>query len=197
MSIAPARSDMRRLSALEHFNLSFFWFATNVHWGAIIAVLVQSQVIVMVGKSLKGTAAGLAIGLGSVTAIVLPPLLGAWSDRIRTRLGRRRPFMLAGTALNIVALAGLASFPFLPTGPLWGFTGAYWLYVAAYLAANLANNLATAPYTALLPDVVPKDQLGAASGWYGLMSTVGNAVGILLAGSLVNHEAPRAGFPDH
>ncbi len=181
-----AQSDHRRLGALEHFRLSFFWFATNVHWGAIIAVLVQSQVIAMVGGSLKGTAAGLAIGLGSVTAIVLPPLLGAWSDRVRTRWGRRRPFMLVGAAFNIVALAGLAFFPFLTTGPLLGFTGAYWLYVAAYLVANLANNLATAPYTALLPDVVPRDQLGTASGWYGLMSTVGNAVGILCAGTFVN-----------
>ncbi len=179
----------KRLSTLEQFYLSFFWFATSVHWGAIITVLVQSQVVVMVGNSAKGQAAGLAIGLGSVTAIVLPPLMGAWSDRVRFKMGRRRPFMLIGTALNLVGLAGLAYFPFLETGSLWGFTGAYWLYVAAYLLANFANNVATAPYSALLPDIVPPDQRGAASGWYGLMSTLGGGVGIFLAGSLVSHQA--------
>jgi MFS family permease len=179
----------KRLNVLDQFYLSFFWFAVSAHWGAIISVLVQSQVVVMVGNDVKGRAAGLAIALGSITGIIVPPLMGAWSDRVKWRLGRRRPFMLIGTAINLLALVGLASFPFLKTGSLWGFTGAYWLYVGAYVMANLFNNFATAPYTALLPDIVPPDQRGAASGWYGLMFTLGNGAGIFLAGSLVSHQA--------
>jgi len=181
---------MKRMSALEQFYLSFFWFASNLHWGAIISVLVQSQVVVMLGNDLKGRAVGLAIAIGSLAGILVPPVMGAWSDRVKFKMGRRRPFMLVGTAFNLLALVGLAYFPFLKTGGLWGFTLAYWLYVAAYLAASFTNNFATAPFTALLPDMVPADQRGAASGWLGLMTTLGSGVGIFMAGQLVNHEAP-------
>ncbi|MEP7358912.1 MAG: MFS transporter, partial [Anaerolineales bacterium] len=194
MATATAAPPLKRLSSLEQFYLSAFWFSTNLMWGAILAVLVQSQVIVLVPDALKGTAVGLVIGLGSLAGILVPPFMGAWSDRVRSRLGRRRPFMLVGTALTLAALAGMAYFPFLPAAPLWGFSVAFWLYIGAYLLANFANNFATAPYSALLPDVVPVEQRGSASGWYGLMTLLGNGVGIVLVGSLVNHDAPLDQF---
>jgi len=189
MSKAATNLPMKRLNTLEQFYLSFFWFASSVHWGAILSVLVQSQVVVMVGNDLKGRGVGLVIALGSITGILVPPFMGAWSDRVKSKLGRRRPFMIVGTAFNLLALVGLAYFPFLKTGGLWGFSVAFWLYVAAYVLANFTNNFATAPYTALLPDVVPPEQRGAASGWYGLMTTLGNGIGIFLAGGLVSHQA--------
>src|SRR6185503_1580144 len=179
----------KRLSTLQQVYLSAFWFSTNLLWGALLLVLVQSQVAVLVPEELKGTGVGLVVGIGSIAGILVPPFMGAWSDRVRSRMGRRRPFMLVGTAVTLVALAGLAYFPFLPTGPLWGFTAAFWLYVGAYLLANFSNNFATAPYSALLPDVVPVEQRGAASGWYGLMTLLGTGVGVLLAGR-VDHNAP-------
>lgn len=188
----PAAS--RRLGTLEQLYLTFFWFSSNVHWGAILSVLVQSQVVVMVGDELKGRGVGLAVSIGSLTGIFVPPLLGAWSDRVRLKLGRRRPFMVVGTLLNLVALVGLATFPFLEMDSLWGFPTAYWLYVGAYLLANFSNNVATAPYTALMPDVVPPEQRGAVAGWYGLMTTLGNGVGVFLAGSLVSHSASPSEF---
>ncbi|HYO57178.1 MFS transporter [Archangium sp.] len=194
MKAAVLPVGSRRLGTLEQLYLTFFWFSSNVHWGAILSILVQSQVLVMVGDELKGRGAGLAVSIGSITGIFVPPLLGAWSDRVRLRLGRRRPFMVVGTVLNLVALVGLASFPFLKTGSLWGFTTAYWLYVGAYLLANFANNFATAPYTALMPDVVSPEQRGSVAGWYGLMTLLGQGVGIALAGSRVSHAAPPGEF---
>lgn len=184
----------RRLGTFDQFCLSFFWFSSNAHWGAILSVLVQSQVIGMVPEERRGFGVGLAVAIGSITGIIIPPLMGAWSDRARFRMGRRRPFMLIGVLGNVVALVGLARFPFLKTGALWGFTGAYWLYVLAYVVANFANNFATAPYTALMPDVVPPEQRGEASGWYGLMSTLGSGVGIVVAGSMVNNNAPAGEY---
>jgi MFS family permease len=191
-AVVPATS--RRLGTLEQIYLTFFWFSSNVHWGAILSVLVQSQVVVMVGDDAKGRGVGLAVSIGSLTGIFVPPLLGAWSDRVRLRLGRRRPFMVVGTALNLVALGGLATFPFLQLESRWGFPGAYWMYVGAYLLANFSNNVATAPYTALMPDVVPPEQRGAVAGWYGLMTTMGNGVGVFLAGSMVSHKAALGEF---
>lgn len=194
MAAVASPTAARRMGTLEQIYLTFFWFSSNVHWGAIISMLVPSQVAVMVGDEHKGMGVGLVVAIGSLTGIFVPPLLGAWSDRVRLKLGRRRPFMVVGTVLNAGALVGLASFPFLKTDALWGFSGAYWLYVGAYLMANLFNNVATAPYTGLMPDVVPPEQRGSVAGWYGLMSTLGNGVGVALVGSLVSHEAPLAQF---
>ena len=191
---AAAALPKKRLSTLKQFYLSFYWFATSLHWGAIMSVLVQSQVVVMVGNDLKGRSVGLVIAIGSLTGILVPPIMGAWSDRVKFKMGRRRPFMLVGTAFNVLALVGLAYFPFLKTGGLAGFTLAYWLYVGAYLVANLTNNFATTPYAALMPDIVPPDQRGAASGWLGLMAILGTGVGIFMAGQLVNHEAALTVF---
>src|SRR5437868_3752176 len=112
----------KNLTNLEQFYLSSFWFSTSLLWGAILFVLVQSQVSVLVPETLKGTGVGLVVGIGSLAGILVPPFMGAWSDRVRSRLGRRRPFMLIGTAVTLVALVGLAYFPFMATGPLWGFT---------------------------------------------------------------------------
>ena len=44
-------------------------------------------------------------------------------------------------------------------------------------SVNFFNNMATAPFSALIPDAVPAEQRGAASGWLGLMSVLGNFVG--------------------
>jgi len=45
-----------------------------------------------------------------VVAVVWQPVAGNLSDRTRTPWGRRRPFMLAGTAGDLVFLLGLARF---------------------------------------------------------------------------------------
>src|SRR5690349_1186701 len=103
----------KRLGTLEQIYLSFFWFSSNAHWGALLTVLVQSQVWVMVGDSRKAFGAGLVTSIGSITGILVPPLVGAWSDRVKFRIGRRRPFMVFGTLANLAALAGLATFPFM------------------------------------------------------------------------------------
>jgi MFS family permease len=193
MAVAAA-TPMKRMSTLEQFNLSFYWFSSNVLWGAVLTVLVQSQVLHMVPDELKGRAVGVAVGLGSIAGIVLPPFMGAWSDRVKSKMGRRRPFMLVGTALNLLGLVGLAYFPFLSTNPLLGFTVAFWLFVLAYLVTNAASNFATAPFSALMPDVVPADQRGAASGWLGLMTILGQGVGIVAAGKIVSNTAPLAQY---
>src|SRR5204863_253683 len=70
---------------------------------------------------------------------------------------------------NVVGLIALA---FVPSEP-----GALLAYVAAFIWIELFGNVATAPYSALIPDVVPKEQRGSASGWLGLMLMLGSFVG--------------------
>jgi len=194
MAVAATVIPAKRMSTLEQIYLSFYWLSSNVLWGAVITILVPAQVSRMVPDAIQGTASGLAIALGSITGMVLPPFMGAWSDRVKFKIGRRRPFMLIGTAINVLGLVGMAYFPFLSTSPLWGLTVAFWFFVAAYLVTNFGSNFATAPFNALMPDVVPPAQRGTAAGWLGLMTILGSGVGIFAAGQIVKSADPLPVF---
>src|SRR3981081_3710708 len=108
---APAQDSFGNL---KHAALSAFWFGGNFMWIPLTTVLVQSQVDQVVPKGSQNGAIGFAIGIGGFLAMTVPPLVGAWSDRLTTRFGRRRPIMIAGTLLTLpglILLMPAASYP--------------------------------------------------------------------------------------
>src|SRR5262249_16703496 len=109
------------------------------------------------------------IAIGAIISMVVAPLFGAWSDRIRMPWGRRKPFLVVGTIGNVLGLLALAFIPSTPSALI--------PYILAYMWLNLFNNVAMAPYSALIADVVPLEQRGSASGWMGLMTMLGSFVG--------------------
>ncbi len=54
---------------------------------------------------------GLALSLPRLIDVFLDPFVGNWSDRLRSRWGRRRPFILVGALLCAVVATGLWYFP--------------------------------------------------------------------------------------
>jgi MFS family permease len=158
-----------RMSAWRQAALSLYWFATNAHWTAILITLLPLQAELIGGPEFKGTTLGQILAVGAFVSMVVAPLFGAWSDRVRTRWGRRTPFLVAGTVGNVLGLLALAFIPSVPSALL--------PYVVAFMWIELFNNLATAPYSGLIPDIVPTELRGSASGWLGLMSTLGNFLG--------------------
>ena len=66
--------------------------------------------------------------IGAKGALALPVLVGRWSDSLRTRLGGRLPFVLAGAAL---AVTGLLLMPAL-AGTLAGIAAALGLFFVGY-----------------------------------------------------------------
>jgi MFS family permease len=168
--VQEQRVTMREpLNTGRQASLSLYWFATNAHWAAILITLLPLQAESIGGHEFKGTTLGKILLAGALVSMVVAPLFGAWSDRVRTRWGRRKPFLVVGTLGNVVGLVALA---FIPSEH-----GALLLYVAAFVWIELFSNVATAPYSALIPDVVPKEQRGSASGWLGLMLMLGSFVG--------------------
>lgn len=158
-----------RLRAWQQAALSLYWFATNAHWTAILITLLPLQAELIGGADFKGRTLGQILSIGAFVSMIVAPLFGAWSDRVHTRWGRRRPFLVAGTLGNVAGLLALALIPSVPQALV--------PYVVAFMWIELFNNLATAPYSALIPDMVRADQRGAASGWLGLMLMLGNFLG--------------------
>ncbi|GAA0522121.1 MFS transporter [Deinococcus depolymerans] len=152
--------------------LSAFWFGTAFHWLLLLLVLMPANVLEFVGPDRKGTYAGALTAIGAVMALVIPPLVGAHSDRS----GRRVPYLRLGVGVNIAGLAVMAAAVTL----LGGMTG-FWVYVLGFLLVQFGNNYATAPYSALIPQLVPPEQRGRYSGVMGMLQAAGQLLGAVSA----------------
>lgn len=164
---------IRRLSLVEQLILSIHWFGLNFHWGALLALAIPAEVLKFASEADKGRALATVFAGGALVALVVMPLAGALSDRSMARLGRRRPFIIAGTLLNALALLAL------------GYAPTFALFVAAYWFVQFANNFGGTAYSGLIPDLVPQEQRGSASGFMGLMTMLGTISAAVVAGLLM------------
>jgi MFS family permease len=176
-------SPKRRFTLLDQFFVSCLWLGYNVQWGALLAVVLPAQISAIVGPEKKELYNGLVGPLGALIALAVTPIAGALSDRSRHRSGRRRPFLLVGALINIVFLACMAAF---------GRGSNIWLFALCYMGIQFGCNWLGGPYAGLIPDVVPADLVGRASGWQALMNAIGTLIGALAAGQLIQggHFAP-------
>ena len=177
MTTAAAASvaSPRRLNHLDFAILAVYWVAIGYLWQSLGTLILPDLVQQLVGPHDKGKALSLLEGIGTVMAVVWQPMMGAVSDRSRSRFGRRRPFILAGTIGDVLFLTGLA------------LSGSYWLLVIFYFLLQTASNTAQGPYQGMMPDVVPEDQRGTASGYYGIANLVGTLFGTVVAGLILAH----------
>lgn len=166
-------SSQRRLGAGDLLWLSLYWFGLNFHWGALLGIVIPADVLRFVPDADKGRALSIVFAGGAALAMIVMPVAGALSDHSRFPLGRRRPYMLVGGALNAAALFVMSVSPTFST-----FVAAYWL-------VQFANNFGGSAYSGLIPDLVPADQRGVASGWMGLMTMLGTIVGAVATGVLM------------
>src|SRR5207249_5066186 len=143
------------------------WFGSNFLWIPLTTVLLQSQVDEVVPqKGLQNTGIGVALGVGGLLAMTVPPLVGAWSDRLHSRFGRRRPIMVAGTLLTFPGLIVLM------------FAGHFPGVLIGYAIIQFFFNAAGAAYAGIIPDVVPAQEVGKASGFLATMTQPGIGAGL-------------------
>jgi Na+/melibiose symporter-like transporter len=96
---------------------------------------------------------GLLSSTRSIEGVIVQPTIGAVSDRIWTRFGRRRPFMLVGIPLSAIFFLFAGFYAHTLVG----------LAIAVFLF-SLFFNAAVDPYAALLADIAPVRERGVLSG---------------------------------
>ncbi|MDR0594350.1 MAG: MFS transporter [Bifidobacteriaceae bacterium] len=125
---------------------------TRVAWVATATILLPAQIIAAVGEAGKETWIGIITTVGALAGIVFSPLAGRWSDRTRSRLGRRAPWLLVGAAVAAVAYAMVGLFAQSVT-----LLAAWCLQQAAYMAITMATN-------SVMPERVPVKRRGLVTG---------------------------------
>ena len=195
-SAADDRDEFGRpkapLSTGRLLAVTAYWLAITTLMGAltfsVIPRLVESDgVLGSAQHPLAGLAVGAITTVGVVIAILVQPTMGAISDHTRHRLGRRKPYIIAGTAMDLVFLAFLA----------WAFWNElYWPFLAGVALLQFSSNFAQGPYQGYVPDLVPSGQVGLASGLLGAANLAGNLIGPGLAVLFIAILPDLLGFPE-
>src|SRR5256714_1998996 len=149
----------------------FFYIFNN----AVLPLLIPSSNVLLVN---------LMSNTRSIEGAVIQPVVGAWSDRIWTRLGRRRPFMLIAMPLCALFMALTPLAPSLP-----------WI-VACIFAFSLLFNVAADPYTALQADIAPPAQRPTLNAVATVVQLAGQvSLGLLLGLGLFGKRIPPVAYP--
>lgn len=165
---------MKKLSILNYFNLSAYWFALSCLWNSLGPIILPNLVSPpMVNDAIKGSALGLLSAVGLIVAIIVQPVAGYVSDRSTSRFGRRRPYLLVGTLFDLVFLLGIA------------LAKNYWFLFLSYLLLQVSSNVAHGPYQGLIPDLVPEERRGTASGVKQFAEIIGTIITSLVAARLM------------
>jgi MFS family permease len=143
-------------------------FSSNVQDPPLMTAKVRQ-----LAPSMPNTALGILTFVGLLVAMVVQPIVGVFSDRTRTRLGRRLPFILGGAVLIAASLFLLAAAP------------ALWVLLMGVLFIQLSSNILQGPWQALIPDLVPEAQRGAASSLKAVMDILATVAAGAVAGVIL------------
>lgn len=113
---------------------------------------------------IKDTYKGLIMAGDNIFALIMLPVFGSLSDKTRTKLGKRMPYIITGTILAALAFPFIAAFGI--KGNLVGMLIAMGLIL-------FFMNIYRAPAVALMPDLTPKKHRSKANGIINLMGGIG------------------------
>ncbi len=175
----------RTLSFWEIWNMSFGFL--GIQFGFALQNANTSRIFETLGAKVEDIP--ILWIAAPVTGLVVQPIIGYFSDRTWTRLGRRRPYFLAGAILSSIALF------IMPNSPtLWVAAGTLWIMDASI-------NISMEPFRAFVGDNLPDRQRTLGFAMQSFFIGIGAVVGSLLPYMFTNwfgisNTAPEGIIPD-
>jgi Na+/melibiose symporter-like transporter len=151
------------------FVLGFGFFGVSVIWGvynAFVPIFLANKF------GLEAAFIGFFMTLDNIAALFIQPPVGAWSDRLRTPIGRRLPFVLVGAPITALAFGLIPIAAALP------------LFVACTSTLLLSAALWRTPVVALMPDITPSEKRSQANGIINFMGGIGTIIALQTGGML-------------
>jgi MFS family permease len=159
----------QKLSYPKTFLLGFGFFGVSVIWSIYNAFVP----IFLDGKfGLSAAWIGFFMTLDNIAAFLIQPPIGALSDRLRTPIGRRMPFILIGAPIAAIAFGLIPIVSVLP------------LFVLCTSSLLISMALWRTPVVALMPDITPSRFRSQANGVINFMGGVGAIIAFLIGANL-------------
>ncbi len=160
------------LVGLAFLTISSFWQLYDF----IIPLILKNSFEV------KDTLAGFIMSIDNILALVMLPLFGAISDRTKTRIGRRMPYIIFGTLAAVIFMAII---------PYATHTRQLTVFMVGLGLVLIAMSTYRSPAVALMPDITPKPLRSKGNGIINLMGAAGGLVALIL----ISFSAPKTTEP--
>ena len=164
------------LIGLAFLSISAFWQM----YDNIIPLILKNSF------ELGETITGVIMAADNVLALFLLPLFGLLSDRTDTKIGKRMPFIIAGTVLSVVFLLIL---------PAADRSRNLTLFIVVLFLTLLSMGLYRSPSVALMPDLTPKPLRSKGNAIINLMGAVGGVYSLIMIQILVGKGITPDYFP--
>ncbi|UNZ00131.1 MFS transporter [Zhouia spongiae] len=139
----------RRLSFLEIWNMSFGFL--GIQMGFALQNANASRILQIFGADVHELSWFWIVA--PLTGLIVQPIIGYYSDKTWTKLGRRRPYFLAGAVLASLGLV------LMPNADMFtAFMPALWVGAGMLMIMDASFNIAMEPFRALVADNLPSDQ---------------------------------------
>lgn len=149
-------------------------------YDSIIPLILQNSF--HIGETVTGS----VMALDNILALFLLPLFGVLSDKTSTRLGKRTPFIVAGTVLAVIFMVLLA---------IADNSRLLILFVVALGMLLLSMSFYRSPAVALMPDLTPKPLRSKANAVINLMGAIGSIYTLIMIRILIKEEAKANYLP--
>lgn len=178
-SLSPATGKPLDKVTIARFGAGFIIF--GVLWMSGLGI-VSAVLLPMHYKTIEGVNPDALIGIvnafTAVASLIANLMFGNFSDRSRSRFGRRTPWILFGAVLGGVTLF------------LTGTTHNAVLLTIFYCACMFGLNCMIAPMVAILSDRVPSGIRGTMSAFYSAGATIGSPIGTMLGALFIKNLIP-------
>jgi MFS family permease len=165
---AADERDRRSLPFSQLLTLSVYWLGIQTIWGGLNTIVIPQRTGSL-NPEIQGLLTAVIIAAGAIAPLIVQPTIGVISDYTVTRWGRRKPYIVIGTLLDVVFLLGFA------------LSNEFLAMVAFYFLLQVSSNFAQGPFQGYVPDLVPARQVGTASGLMGFMLVLGTIAGVGIA----------------
>ena len=191
-------SNQRDLTFRQMVDLSFGFL------GVQIAYALQSANISRIFATLGADPHQLSFFwiLPPLMGMIVQPLIGKWSDRTWTRMGRRKPYLIVGAVIAVLVMVFLPNAGSLhfSSRVLLGLNIAMWFGLFSLIFLDTSINVAMQPFKMMVGDMVNEKQKTTAYSIQSFLCNAGSLIGylfpILFTWIGIANEAPEGVVPD-
>ncbi len=156
------------------FGMNSVYLGSNYLWTSFESLFLPYEIELLLPVDVQAIYLGLIAFFGIIIGIAFNFISGTLSDRIRSRLGKRRPMILLGSIIVVFALVLFIL-----------IKDSLTVIFIIYILIEIGSNIAYGSYRPLIRDVIPPSQRGASSGIGGFFTLIGSALGFGLSGLLI------------